>query len=71
MTGEKFKRLKVGDEVWTLEDENDYTYQVRAKDRMGRVKMQRIVYEINNIGFFGEEYDTEEEAYDALERASR
>lgn len=64
MTGEEFKRLRVGNEV----EVDEKTYRVMDKDRMGRVKLQKMVCSFYDLDGY-EDYDTFDEAEDAKRQA--
>lgn len=68
MTANEFKRLTKDTEVYVPADDNDATYRVLDKKLlMGQIKMQKIVYCIDSEGFYGEEYDSFDEAVQAIE----
>ena len=63
MTGEEFKKLTEGTEVYVPADEDELTYSVLKKDKQGRIKMQRISYYIDMF-HCQEKFDSFEDAED-------
>lgn len=67
MTGKEFKELRKGAVLYVpADDDEERAYTVLEKDKQGRIKMQRVLYEIDHHAFWGEEYDNYDEAMDAL-----
>lgn len=64
MTGDKFLRLRKGDEVCTLDDDN--VYQVVRTDNMGRIEMQKVVYFIDDFEHRDDEFDSFDECLEYL-----
>lgn len=64
MTGDKFKRLRYGDMI----EVDEKTYRVLDKDRMGRVKLQKMVCSFYDIDGY-DDYDTFDEAERAKQQA--
>lgn len=64
MTGDTFKRLRVGDMI----EMDEMTYRVLDKDRMGRAKLQKMVCSFYDSHGY-DDYDTFAEAERAKQQA--
>jgi len=62
MTKEEFKKLQEGDELYVPADDDERTYSVLEKDRMGRVKMKKISYYVDVFDYQDEYFDSYDDA---------